>query len=180
MKKIISVFVLSLMLTGCQQASQQQQSAVGNERQDASKKLFAQSMMLLQQKDVKGAVESLENAIKADPTDPNAYLVLGQILLKSGEYEHAVEFLGETAKTFPDNGTVFYMLSVANRMAGQKLPAVLAARRSYEIFNAASDAVNAQTSAVLLEELVKEAQADQDQAAASKKQENKPVAVVKK
>jgi predicted Zn-dependent protease len=160
-KKIISILCLSVMIAGCQQAPQQQTNNITNERQEAAKKLFAQSVLLLQQKDLKGAVTSLEESIKVDPTDPNPYLVLGQILIKAGEFSHAVEFLDQTAKTFPDNGTVFYMLSVANRMAGNKLPSVLAARRSYEIFNAAGDKPNAQASALLLQELIKEAQDDQ-------------------
>ena len=188
MKKIISIMCLGLMLAGCQQAPQEQ-NAVNNDRQDASKKFFAQSMTLLQQKDIKGAVEDLEAAMKADPSDPNAYLALGQILLKSEQYAHAVEFLDQTAKTFPNNGTVFYMLSIANKMAGNRLPAVLAARRSYEIFNAASDTAAAQTSAILLEQLIKEAQAeesstvlkqDKGQAAASSGQADKAGAAVKK
>ena len=163
-KKIISILCLSLMLAGCQQSPEQTNTS-NNEQKEAAKKLFAQGMMLLQQKDLKGAVESLEASIKVDPSDPNPYLVLGQILIKAGEYEHAVDFLDQTAKTFPNNGTIFYMLSIANRMAGKNLPAVLAARRSYEIFNAAGDTANAQTSAIILEELIKEAQQEQDKTA---------------
>ena len=166
MKKIIVTVCLGLMLAGCSQAPQQQENGAKNERQEAAKKLFAQSMILLQQKDLKGAVASLEASIKVDPSDPNPYLVLGQILLKSEEYDHAVEFLDQTAKNFPNNGTVFYMLSVANKMADKKLPAVLAARRSYEIFNASGDKTNEQASALLLQELVKEAQ-DQETAQAT-------------
>jgi predicted Zn-dependent protease len=162
--KIISAICLTIILAGCQQAPQS--TPVNTERQDAAKKLFAQSILLLQQKDLKGAVTSLEASIKIDPTDPNPYLVLGQILLKAGEFDHAAEFLEQTAKTFPNNGAVFYMLSIANRMDGKKLPAVLAARRSYEIFNAEGDASNAQTSAILLEELIKEAQ-DQEKKSAT-------------
>jgi predicted Zn-dependent protease len=166
-KKILSVVCLSLILVGCQKPVEQ--NAGGNERQEAARKLFAQSMLLLQQKDLKGAVASLEESIKVDPSDPNPYLVLGQILLKAGEYDRASEFLDQTAKKFSDNGTVFYMFSVANRMAGKKLPAVLAARRSYEIFNAAGDTTNAQTSAVLLEELIKEAQEQEKAVSATDK-----------
>lgn len=170
MKKILSIVCLAMILAGCQQPAQENQA--GNGRQEAAKKMFAQSMMLLQQKDLKGAVTSLEDSIKLDPSDPNPYLVLGQILLKAGEFQHASEFLDQTAKTFPNNGTVFYMLSVSNRMAGKKLPAVLAARRSYEIFNAAGDTASAQNSAILLEELIKEAQ-EQDKTAASTGDTNK-------
>lgn len=160
MKKIFLMLCLGLALTGCQQPPAQE-NVMTNERQEAAKKLFAQSVLLLQQKDLKGAVTSLQASIKINPTNPDPYLFLGQILLKAEQYEQAAEFLDQTAKTFPDNGTVFYMFSIANKMAGKKLPAILAARRSYEIFKNAQDADNAQSSAVLLEELVKSAQEDQ-------------------
>ncbi|MEI7999277.1 MAG: tetratricopeptide repeat protein [Candidatus Omnitrophota bacterium] len=159
MRKLILVVCLGLFIVGCQQPSQQ--NNVSNDRKDAAKKLFAQSMLMLQQKDIKGAVTSLEASIKIDPSDPNPYLVLGQILIKAEQFDQAAEFLDQTAKTFPDNGTVFYMLGVANKMVGKKLPAVLAARRSYELFNAAGDTGNAQSSAVLLEALIKSAQEDE-------------------
>lgn len=164
MKKIIFIVCIGLMLAGCQKPPQQ--NVVNNDRKEAAKKLFAQSVLLLQQKDIKGAVSSLEASIKVDPTDPNAYLVLGQILIKAEQFDQAVEFLDQTAKTFPNNGTVFYMFSVANKMAGKKLPAILAAKRSYEIFQADGNASNAQTSAFLLEELIKEAQDEQNKGAA--------------
>jgi predicted Zn-dependent protease len=155
-KKLIAVLCMGLMLAGCQKPPQN--GPATNERQEVARKLFAQSMVLLQQKDLKGAVTSLEESIKVDPSDPNPYLVLGQILLKAGEFSHAAEFLDSAAKAFPNNGTIFYMMSIANRMDGKKLPAVLAARHSYEVFNAAGDAPNAQASAMLLQELIKEAQ----------------------
>jgi predicted Zn-dependent protease len=160
--KIILTVCLGLMLAGCGKPGTQG-SQINNERQEAAKKLFAQSVILLHQKDLKGAVASLEASIKVDPTDPNPYLVLGQILLKANEFDHAVEFLDGAAKVFPSNGTVFYMLSVANRMDNKTLPAVLAARKSFELFKEAGDKTNAQASALLLEELIKEAQ-DQEKA----------------
>ena len=81
-------------------------------------------------------------------------MLLGQILLKVQEYDHAAEFLDVAGKTFPDNGTVFYMLSIANKMAGKKLPAVLAARHSVEVFQAQQDRDNMLKSAALLHELI--------------------------
>jgi outer membrane protein assembly factor BamD (BamD/ComL family) len=159
-KKFMLVMCIVLAMAGCSQKSSQEKTADA-QRQEAAKKLFAQSIILLEQKDYKGAVTSLEASIKVDPADPNPYLVLGQILLKAGEYDRAVEFLDQTAKTFPDNGTVFYMLSVATKMDGKKLPSVLAARRSFEIFKAAGDMENAQKSSVLLEEVIAAAQEDE-------------------
>jgi predicted Zn-dependent protease len=92
--------------------------------------------------------------MKINPSEPEAYLLLGQILLKIEEYDHAAEFLDQAVKSFPDNGTMFYMLSISNKMAGKKLPAVLAARHSVEIFQAQQDNANMLKSAALLHELI--------------------------
>ena len=96
----------------------------------------------------------LETSIKIDPSEPEAYLLLGQILLKVQEYDHAADFLNIAAKVFPDDGTIFYMLSIADKMSGKKLPAVLAARHSFEVFQAQQDRDNMLKSAALLHELI--------------------------
>lgn len=163
MKKIILALCLGVFLAGCGKSAQEQ-SAAGDslQRQEAAKKLFAQSMIFLQEKNLKASVDSLKASIALDPSDPNPYLVLGQLLIKAEEFDNAVQFLENATRTFPNNGTVYYMLSVANRMAGNKLPAVLAARKSYEVFNAAGDQVNSATSAALLQEMITEAQAAEE------------------
>jgi len=74
--------------------------------------------------------------------------------LKVQEYEHAADFLDIAGKTFPDDGTVFYMLSIADKMSGKKLPAILAARHSIECFQAQQDKDNLLKSAALLHELI--------------------------
>jgi outer membrane protein assembly factor BamD (BamD/ComL family) len=146
------VLITVLALAGCQQQQSQQPST--DQRKDLAHKLILKSFNDLQNKDLKSTILDLETSIKIDPTEPTAYLLLGQILLKVQEYDHAVEFLDMAAKTFPDDGSVFYMLSIANKMTGKKLPAVLAARHSVELFQAQQDKDNMLKSAALLHELV--------------------------
>lgn len=178
MKRCAVLLCLLLALSGCQQAPQPPQGDAGinNARQEAAKKLFAQAVLMLHNQNIKGAVENLQASIQADPTDPNAYLLLGQILIKAEQYDQAVVFLDQTAKTFPNNGSVFFLLSISNKMSGKILPAVLSARRSYEVFNAAGDTDLAKQAALLLEELIKEAQDQQakaDKQAATKEASGK-------
>jgi len=156
MKKMAIILTGLLILTGCQQAQNQQgqQEPTADQRKDIGHKLILKSLNDLQNKDLKSTIMDLETSIKINPSEPEAYLLLGQILLKLQDYDHASDFLDMTAKTFPDNGTVFYMLSVANKMAGKKLPAVLAARHSVEIFQAQQDRENMLRSAALLQELI--------------------------
>lgn len=160
MNRLCAVVFIVAALTGCQPKEEAQspqpvtQEAVTPERKDAARKLTAQALDLLSQKDYKGCVASLDAAIKMDPTDQDPYLILGQILLKAGEFQRAAEFLDGAASRFPNNGSIFYMLSIANKMHGKKLPAVLAARRSFEIYKAANDNDNAEKSAVLLQQII--------------------------
>ncbi len=146
-------------LSGCQPREEaptqpQGQAAVVVSRKDTAKKLAAQSAVSLTNKDVKGAVAALEDAIKADPSDFDNYLRLSRILIKTDQFSQATELLDRAVKIFPDNGMVFYMLGVSNKMAGHKLPAALAVRRSFDIFKAANDMENTQKSDMLLKEIL--------------------------
>ena len=156
MKKSLFILVALFALAGCQnqEAQQQQQAPSVDQRKDIGHKLIVKSLIDLQNKDLKSTIIDLETSIKINPSEPEAYLLLGQILLKIQEYEHAAEFLDVAGKNFPDNGTIFYMLSIANRMAGKKLPAVMAARHSVEVFQAQQDRDNMLKSAALLHELI--------------------------
>ena len=152
MKNIVYILIAMIALVGCQKKPTN--SATNSKGQQVSRQLIARSLKDLENKNLKGAVESLEAAIKASPSEPEAYLLMGQILLKVGEYNQAALFLDQAAKVHPNNGTIFYMLSVAHRMLGNKLLAVLSAKRSVEIFQAAEDKDNFLKSAVLLQDLI--------------------------
>ncbi len=168
MKRNLFIIVALFALAGCKAQDIQQQQPNIDQRKDIGHKLILKSLNDLQNKDLKGTIMDLETSIKINPSEPEAYLLLGQILLKVQEYDHAAEFLDEAAKTFPDNGTVFYMLSIASKMAGKKLPAVLAARHSVELFQAQQDRDNMLKSAALLHELI---DMPDDQSATVKKQD---------
>ena len=159
MLNLLSIVLLAMIaISGCQPKEAAQEgtstSDVATQRKEAARQLIAQSITMLGQKDYANAVKSLDAAIKFDPTNQEAYFILGQLLLKSGENERAAEFLDNTVKNFPENATFFYMLGIANQLSGKKLPAVLAIRRSFELFKAAGDQDNAQKSAILLQQII--------------------------
>jgi predicted Zn-dependent protease len=153
MKRNLLILVAVIALAGCQKPADQQQPDM-NQRKDIGHKLIMKAMTDLQNKDLKSTFVDLETSIKINPSEPEAYLLLGQILLKVQQYDHAAEFLDMAGKNFPDDGTVFYMLAIANKMSGKKLPAVLAARHSVEVFQAQQDRDNMLKSAALLHELI--------------------------
>ncbi|MDE2215469.1 MAG: tetratricopeptide repeat protein [Candidatus Omnitrophica bacterium] len=152
MKKALFILIALFALAGCQKPQQGQPTM--DQRKDIGHKLILKSLSDLQHQDLKSAVIDLETSIRINPSEPEAYLLLGQILLNVHQYGQAVDFLDMAAKTFPDNGTIFYMLSIANHMDGKKLPAVLAARRSVEIFQSQQDKDNTLKSAALLRDLI--------------------------
>lgn len=152
MKNGLIILITLFVLAGCQKPESQTPSM--DQRKDIGHKLIVKSLNDLQNKDLKSTIVDLETSIKINPSEPEAYLLLSQILLKVQEYDHAADFLDMTAKTFPDNGTVFYMLSIADKMTGKKAPAILAARHSVEVFQAQQDRDNMLKSAALLHELV--------------------------
>ena len=153
MKKTMFILVALIALAGCQKQETQEQPNT-DQRKDVGHKLILKSLNDLQNKDLKSTIIDLQTSIQVNPSEPEAYLLLGQILLKVQEYDHATDVLDLAAKTFPDNGTVFYMLSISNKLAGKKLPAVLAARHSVEVFQAQQDRDNMLKSASLLHELI--------------------------
>ena len=175
MKKNLFILIAVIALAGCQkqdgQEQQQQQQPNVDQRKDIGHKLILKSLNDLQNKDLKSTIIDLETSIKINPSEPEAYLLLGQILLKVQEYGHAADFLEGAGKTFPDNGTIFYMMGVANKMVGKKLPAVMAARHSVEVFQAQQDRDNMLKSAALLHELI---DMPDDQAGTSSKQAEGP------
>jgi uncharacterized protein HemY len=153
MKKTLVTLIAIIALAGCQKQESQPQPTV-DQRKEIGHKLIMKSLTDLQNKDLNSTIMDLETSIKINPSEPEAYLLLGQILLKIQEFDHAADFLEITAKTFPDDGTVFYMLSIADKMSGKKLQAVLAARHSFEVFQAQQDRDNMLKSAALLHELI--------------------------
>jgi len=167
MKKILVILMSLVALAGCQNQANQQPNP--DQRKDIGHKLILKSLNDLQNKDLKTTFIDLETSIKVNPTEPEAYLLLGQILLKVQEFDHAAEFLEAAGKTFPDNGTIFYMLSIADKMSGKKLPAVLAARHSVELFQIQQDRDNMLKSAALLHDLVVDTQDNKSEPATAAK-----------
>lgn len=176
MKKVWPILTAVMILAGCQQQQQQQsqQAPTVEQRQDIARKLIVKSLNDLQNKDLKNCIVDLETSIRIDPTQPEAYLLLGQILLKLQQYDHAADFLTQAAQALPDNGTIFYMLAVADKMDGKKLPAAMAARHSVELFQNQQDRDNMLKSAALLHDIVSMPDDNTSSAPAAGNQETPP------
>lgn len=158
MKRWIIILVALISIVGCSSREQaKEKTATTNQAlvKEAVAKLMQQGVQFLNQKDIPKAVMSFQGAIQVDPSDVQPYMVLSQIFLSLKSYSEAIAVLERAAKAFPENGYVFYMLSLANQENDTPLPAVLAARRSAELFKAQDNQEGFAQAALLMQALVK-------------------------
>lgn len=159
-KSWIMVCMIVLAMAGCHSKEKSQQSAVQDPAlvKQASVKLIQQGIEFLNARDIPKAVVSFQGAIQVDPSNLQPYMILSEIYLRLKSYPDALGILERAANKFPDNGFVFYMLSVANQEGNNILPAVLAARRSAELFKAQNNEEGYQRSMVMMEALIRSQQ----------------------
>ncbi len=163
--KGLITFVLILSLAGCNSrensAEKQNPGADSTLPTKAAAKLLQQGVEFLNQKDVAKAVVSFEGAIQIDPTNLQPYMVLTEVFMRMKSYPEAITIMERAADVFPNNGYVFYMLSLANEGNKTPLPAVLAARKSVELFQSQKNEEGYKQSMLLMEALIKTEQQKQ-------------------
>lgn len=165
-QKILIVLFICLSIVGCnsREKNPAKKKTAQNQAEltkQASAKLIQQGVEFLNQKDVAKAVVSLEGAIQVDPANLQPYMLLSEIFMRMKSYPEAIAVLERAIGVFPNNGYVFYMLSLANQGNQTPLPAVLAARRSVELFQAQNNEEGYQQSTLLMEALIKNEQQKQ-------------------
>ena len=169
--KWIVIILVGLFVAGCNSRENNQARGPVDPAlaKQAAAKLMQQGVAFLNQKEVTKAVVSFQGAIQVDPSDPQPYMILAEIFMRLKNFPEAINVLNRAASMFPENGYVFYMLSLANEANGTSLPAVLAARRSVELFKAQNNQEGLQQSAGLMQALIKTEQDKQNQPAKTKK-----------
>jgi tetratricopeptide (TPR) repeat protein len=103
--------------------------------------------------------------MKADPDDFESYFMLSETFVHLKQFPQAIAVLSTAVRQFPENGLAYYLLAVAYEGADQSLPAIVAARRSVEIFNARGDEDGVKRAAVLLAGLIQTAKQKTEDAA---------------
>ena len=160
MRTWIVMCMVALCIVGCESKREANQKAIQDPAlaKQAAGKLMQQGVQFLNSRDIPKAVVSFQGAIQVNPTDLQPYMVLAEIFLRLKSYPDAINVLERAANVFPDNGFVFYMLSIANQESGNPLPAVLAARHSAELFKAQNNQEGYQRSVVMMDALIKSQQ----------------------
>lgn len=165
MKQLLIAFLVVSLFAGCNSRERSPKSEKTPSDallpQQAAVKLMQQGVEFLNQKDIAKAVVSFEGAIQVDPTNLQPYMVLAEIFMRMESYPQAITVLERAINAFPENGYVFYMLSLANQGNKMPLPAVLAARKSVELFQAQNNEEGYKQAMLLMDSLIKSEQQKQ-------------------
>ena len=70
---------------------------------DEKKRLFFESLLMLEKQDVDGARKSLERLIAMEPETSEPYLVYAKVLYSTGEYRKAIDILRDAAERLPES-----------------------------------------------------------------------------
>jgi Flp pilus assembly protein TadD len=149
MKNVLCLLMLvALAVTGCAKKEEQASSNT------PARQLLVQGTEFLKAGDPMKAVNNFAMAIKESPDDFEGYYLLSETLLRLKQFPQAESFLIATVKRFPDNGVAYYLLAVAHEGTGNLVPAIMAVRKSVDLFVAKKDKEGAERATVLLGALV--------------------------
>ena len=150
MKKIFTIIAMLVFLSGCGNRAQKESQGAPEQKAD----LVAQGLKYLSQSDVPRAIQSFDTAIKSDPTNPDNYLVLGQVYMRLGNFERAIDTFTGAVNVSPQNGEAYFLLATSLALGGDKEGAVKAAQKSVDLFMQNRDEERFKMSLALLRNLV--------------------------
>jgi Tfp pilus assembly protein PilF len=167
MKPIILILLTGLIVSGCglrsetaQAPTQQQKSQSVSSTQAGmpsdQQPLVRLAIDLLQKGEIPAGVKALDEAIKNNPRDIEAYTLLGQTYMHVNQLDLAVEIFEAALNVDPENGEIYYMLAVTNGLRGQRDLAIVSAEKSLRIFEKQRDEEKFKRALVLLHGLSQE------------------------
>jgi predicted Zn-dependent protease len=158
MKKILgvvlAVFVASgaVLFAGCGK-----QEAAKTAVDPQSRQLLVEGTVFLKQGEVVKAVQNFASAIKASPDYFEAYYMLAETFIHLKQFPQAQAVLTGAVGRFPENPVVYYLLAAAYEGSGNMMPAIIAARKSVDLFQAKQDEDGTKRAVILLGALVQAA-----------------------
>jgi tetratricopeptide (TPR) repeat protein len=106
-----------------------------------SRQLLVEGRVFLKHGNVEKAVESFGRAINTAPDYFEPYVTLANTLTYLKQFDSAQAVLAMAGSRFPDNPFVYYTSATIYRQSGQLMPAIMAARKSFEICQRVNDKV---------------------------------------
>lgn len=159
MKKALVLLTSIIFLAGCSKGQEQAQAPVAApaaEQQVASvatPPMIVSGMGHLRKGEIREAIQSFDEAIKANPKDVQGYLILGQTYMHLKEYNRAIDTLTVATQVDPNNGQAHYLLATNFGLAGNFSMARFQAQKCVEIFRQNQDEENFKRSVALLQGL---------------------------
>lgn len=168
MKKVLVLIVAMVLFAGCGEAKNKKEESA---KADASAAVAQGSMAMmeatgaapnsmisagmedLRKGNIRDAIKSFDEAIKANPRDVQGYLILGQTYMHLKEYNRAIDTFTVATQLEPENGQVHYLLATNFGLAGNFQMARLQAQKCVEIFRKNKDEDNFKRSVALLQGL---------------------------
>jgi predicted Zn-dependent protease len=158
MKKILGIVLAvcvasgAALFAGCGQKETQKTAVAPEARQ-----LLVQGTVDLKQGEVVKAVQNFALAIKTAPDYFEAYYMLAETFIHLKQFPQAQAVLTGAVSRFPENPVVYYLLAAAYEGSGNMMPAIIAARKSVDLFQAKQDEDGTKRAVILLGALVQAA-----------------------
>jgi len=160
MKRMALCFLMVGLLCGCglrsEDVKQEKQTSEKTLQSEAAKNFAPIAAALIKQGKVVEAVKLLEQVVSQDPSNVQAYMLLGQIYMHLNEFDLSVDSYNAALAVAPDQGEIYYMLAIVNGLRGRKDLAVSNAEKALLLFQQEKDADKFKRALVLLQGLSQE------------------------
>ncbi|MFP4473795.1 MAG: tetratricopeptide repeat protein [Candidatus Omnitrophota bacterium] len=160
MKRIAILALTVCVLAGCGQPEPKQAEKTPAVSPDQGREVsdghIQTAVGYLQEAQVAEAIAEFDKAIRSDPSNVQAYLLLAQVYMRMNEFDRAVDTYLAAQRVEPDSGEIYYLLAIANGLRGQKDLAVQNAEKSLMIFQKEQNQENFRRALALLQGLAEE------------------------
>lgn len=157
MKRVISMCLIVMLFIGCGLRSEPKEvKSQPVEQVQQEKNFFALAVILIKQGKPAAGIQALDQVIKQDSGNIQAYLLLGQTYTKLNNFDMAVSSFRAALRVAPDRGEIYYMLAITNGLRGRKDLAVSNAEKALLLFQQDKDGGNFKRALILLQGLSQE------------------------
>ncbi|MFC1510487.1 tetratricopeptide repeat protein [Candidatus Omnitrophota bacterium] len=154
MKRFLCVMLLVLFVAGCGKAKDDHTF----QGVEAETDFIVKGIQLLSERDFTKAIRNFDMAIKAEPTNVENYLTIGQIYLRLKNYEQARNLFEIATKLAPMKGQTYFFLAISEELNGNREKAVEVAQKSAVIYMKQRDQEGFRRAATLIQDLTVEAE----------------------
>lgn len=157
MKQGIVLILAVVLLCGCGLRSEPKKQAQQSTKQVQQEDDFLKiALNLIKQGNALAGIQALDQAIKQDSDNIQAYILLGQTYLHMNNFDSAVDAFRAALRVDPNQGEIYYTLAIVNGLRGRKDLAVTNAEKALLLFQKDQDGDNFKRALVLLQGLSQE------------------------